>query len=265
MLAAAGRLPAVSAAARLPAMRELLASVPLFERRGLDMAERAGAAAIVAAAAPVAGWALSGSWVGGAACALAALALAARKARKAKSACEERLEAAMPDVFRMLATALGSGSSLPQAIRYVGEHAEEPVGAVFSRAAFSMDCGMPVGLVLDDVLRELGAPGLDLVVAALKISQRTGAPLKDLLADASEVVVERIELRRALDVKTAQARLSAQVVALMPLAMIGFLALVSADFQRGVATPIGMASVAVALGLDAIAWLVIRKIMAVEL
>ena len=47
--------------------------------------------------------------------------------------------------------------------------------------------------------------------------------------------------------------------------MIVFLTLLSSDFRKGVATVSGAFCVLVALGLNAVAWLVIRKIMKVEL
>lgn len=79
------------------------------------------------------------------------------------------------------------------------------------------------------------------------------------------MVGERIELRRRLDVKTSQARMSAQLVAAMPLALILVLALLSSDFRHGLTTAAGAASIAVALALNAIAWMFIKKIMKVEL
>lgn len=47
------------------------------------------------------------------------------------------------------------------------------------------------------------------------------------------MVGERIELKRRLDVKTSQARMSAHMVAAMPAGMCAVLALLSADFRRG--------------------------------
>lgn len=176
-----------------------------------------------------------------------------------------RLEEAMPEAFGALAISLGSGHSLSQAMRYVGSHAEEPVRSEFMRVSFAVDCGISAVDALDAMLARLRAPGLDLVVLALKVSQRTGAPLKDLLAEATRMVSARIELRRMLDVKTSQARLSARLVACMPVGMLAVLSLISQDFRAGLAMPIGAASVALALVLNVAALVVIRKIMKVEL
>ena len=79
------------------------------------------------------------------------------------------------------------------------------------------------------------------------------------------MVGDRIELRRRLDVKTSQARMSAHMVALMPVAMIGILTLLSPDFRHGLTTAAGAVSIAIALVLNAVAWTVIKNIMEVEL
>ena len=78
------------------------------------------------------------------------------------------------------------------------------------------------------------------------------------------MVGERMELARRLDVKTSQARMSARLVALMPVAMVGLLTLLSGDFRAGLATPVGAGSVAVALALNLLAWWIIRHMMEVD-
>lgn len=192
------------------------------------------------------------------AAAMASRAAAARSERA-------RVAAAMPEAFGSLALALGSGHSLAQAMRSVGMRAIEPVRTEFMRVSFSIDCGVAATRALDTMLERLEAPGLTMVALALKISQRTGAPLKDLLAEAARLVGTQIELGRLLDVKTSQARMSARVVACMPVAMIGFLMLLSPDFRHGISTVPGAASVVAALVLNVTAWAIIHKILKVGL
>ena len=175
------------------------------------------------------------------------------------------VEEAMPEAFTALSMSLASGHSLAQGMRFVGTHAQEPVHTEFLRVAAAIDCGVSATDALDDLLDRIDAPGLSLVTLALKVSQRTGAPLADLLSEASSMVGERIELKRRLDVKTSQARMSAHMVSAMPAGMCAVLALLSADFRRGLATPAGAGAVVLGLALNAVALVVIRRIMRVEL
>ena len=175
------------------------------------------------------------------------------------------VEEAMPEAFTALSMSLASGHSLAQGMRFVGAHAQEPVHTEFLRVAAAIDCGVSATDALDDLLARIDAPGLSFVTLALKVSQRTGAPLADLLSEASSMVGERIELKRRLDVKTSQARMSAHMVSAMPAGMCAVLALLSADFRRGLATPAGAGAVVLGLALNAVALVVIRRIMRVEL
>ena len=109
---------------------------------------------------------------------------------------------------------------------------KEPVRSEFMRVGFAIDCGFSATERLTALSQGCVPPGLDMVALALKVSQRTGAPLKDLLEEAARLVGDRIELQRTLDVKTSQARMSAHLVAGMPVAMIVFLTLLSSDFRK---------------------------------
>lgn len=167
----------------------------------------------------------------------------------------------MPDVFRSLAVSLGSGKTLPQAIEYVGTHERGPVGVEFGKAAMSIRCGVSVAEALEELSRSLDAPGTELLATALSISQGTGSPLRDLLLSSARMVEGKTELDRTLVTKTAQARLSARIVCILPILMVAILSMLSPEFRGGVLAPQGMACLAVALVLDGIAVLLIRRLM----
>ena len=168
---------------------------------------------------------------------------------------------AMPSVMRTMATALESGHTLVQAIDYVGLHVQGPVAEPFVRASLRLRCGMSVEATLDTLARELDAPGINLLVTALTISQRTGSPLRDLLRSAAVLLEQQEGFGRMLRVRTAQVRLSVRVVCSLPILMVCLLALISPDFQRGLASPTGIACLLVSAAMDGVALLAIRRIM----
>lgn len=157
-------------------------------RAGADARVAAGCAVLMIFAGGVAGWVLAASPAGvpvGCAATIAALAITGARERRAQGAL---VAETMPEAFHALSISLGSGHSLEQALRFVGNHAQEPIRTEFMRASFAMSCGVPAAEALDELLGRLPAPGLDLVALALKVSQRTGAPLKDLLAQAASIL-----------------------------------------------------------------------------
>ena len=184
-------------------------------------------------------------------------------ARDASIRERERREAlgAMPGVYRTLAVALGSGQTLSQAVAYVGAHEHGAVARVFARMSLRLRCGASTEEAVDLLAKELSAPGAGLLATALVISHRTGSPLRDLLLRSAALAERQEEFERTLGVKTAQVRLSVRIVCLLPVVLMGILALMSPDFQAGLATPVGMGCVTVAAVLDVIALVVIRRLM----
>lgn len=167
----------------------------------------------------------------------------------------------MPNVFRTLAMALGSGETLSQAIGYAGTHVGGVAGAAFSRASLRLSCGASVGEAIDRLCEELDAPGVGLLCTALVISQRTGSPLKGLLEHSARLIERQSEFERMLAVKTAQVRLSVRVVSAIPALLVVGLSALSPDFRNGIMTPAGTFSLVVAAILDVLAMAIIKRQM----
>lgn len=85
--------------------------------------------------------------------------------------------------------------------------------------------------------------------------------MRGLFLRSARLVERQGEFERLLSVKTAQARLSVRIVCALPVAMVVLLSLISPDFQSGLATPVGIASVFIALSLDGIALVIVRSLL----
>lgn len=173
----------------------------------------------------------------------------------------EKVEKALPDAYRSLAGSLTSGQTLPQAMSYVGRHVPGEVGYAFKLAALTFSCGGSVHESLHVIEEHLQDSSCELLICALSVSQKTGAPLAHLLHQAAELVEEKAALKKLLTTKTAQVRMSVQVVMVLPVLLVAALALLSPDFQRGLLTPLGLGTLFVAGVLDVCALLAMKKII----
>ncbi len=240
------------------ALREEAAKRELY----LGRREAAGAmVAAIAVASLVFGW-LAGSLLATVVALpfgfFAVPAIASTLERKRRDA----IAAVMPDLLRSLSSSLGAGKTLTQAIGYVGSHAKGDAGRAFLRASLAVQCGMSVSEALDELERTLDAPGVSLLTCALTVSQRTGAPLDDLLRRSAALVEEQQALKAELATKTAQVRLSAHLVMILPAALVAFLALLTPDYRQGLSNPVGLACLLIAVVLDVVALFAMRRIMA---
>ena len=227
------------------------------------LSHRESAAVLLAAqvAACLLGCLVSRSVVGAVAAAVVVVVGTQARGNAVRRATRMALAHGMPGVLRTLATALGTGHTLVQAMEYVGVHERGPVAEPFARASLRLRCGMPVEAALGTLEKELKAPGVDLLVTALAISQRTGSPLRELFQRSALLVEEHEERERLLSVKTAQVRLSVRIVCCLPPLMVCVLCLISPDFQQGLLSTPGLVCVVLAAAMDGVALLVIRRIL----
>ncbi len=243
--------PAVEAAARIASERGLVLS-----RYGAAVAA-CGILAALCLAGAFLSWSALGALVGIVVFAVGAASLAGAGQRKRS----RQLVAQMPEALRTLASALAAGRSLPQAVKSVGSFLSDPLSSEFLRASFEIESGEPVEKAVGALCERIDVPGAELLGTALQVSQRTGSSLSELLARTSRMVQGQSALHRELEVKTSQARLSARVVAAVPVVLACILVLISPDYRAGLATGAGRACLCISALLDAVALIAVRSMM----
>lgn len=183
------------------------------------------------------------------------------KAARLHQAARQQMACQMPDVLRSLSTSLSTNHSLAQSLEYVGLKQEGALSRQFLRTAMEMRCGKPMEEALNSLSRRLEVPGIQMMVCALSIAQRTGSPLKDLFSESARLIDQRQVLEQQLRIKTAQVKLSVKIVCALPAVLLALLSLISPDFRKGVSTPVGMGCIVVAVCLDLLALFIIGKIL----
>ena len=252
-----GQTGLVRVAGELDSWRRATRAAMLLEpvrALGLDAAGVRGLIFSLCVAALVLGLLVARSAIGAVAGLGLALAGIAAWASARERAWAAELSRQVPETFRSLAGALAAGRTLAQAISYVGATGKGPLQREFARASLRVSCGISPTEALSELAGRTKAPGVALMVTALAVSARTGAPLQGLFMRSARLV-------RELAAKTAQVRLSARIVSAMPALMVAALSLLSPDFREGLATPVGAGCVCVAAVLDAVALLIIRRLM----
>ncbi len=140
--------------------------------------------------------------------------LAARARRRREAALERRL----PDFLLTLVGALRAGHGLLQALQSVSEggDGEGPLPAALRRTLAEVQVGTPVEDALERMADRLGNPDVDMVVTAIVIQRRVGGNLGEILETVGQTTRERVRMRMNLRTLTAHGRMSALVVALLP-------------------------------------------------
>ena len=174
---------------------------------------------------------------------------------------EEQLGQAMP----LIASNLRAGSSVAQAIGPVAENMSDPIKSEFRRLTSDIRAGTPVPEALDKVADRTGRRDLRLFATAVDISQQTGGSLADITENVGQTVRARVEARKAIKSKTSLNRIESQIMVGLPVFMMAALLAISPSHREFYSQPSGWALIALAVVLDALAYLMMRKMGDVKL
>jgi tight adherence protein C len=146
-----------------------------------------------------------------------------------------RVRRELPAMLDLLRVTVEAGSSLPEALRGVGERASGPLARECRAVAREAALGVPLSEALADMTRRLPQAEVATFVAALERASRHGTPLGEALAGQSRDA--RLALQRRVREEAARAGPKIQlVVALLLVPSVLLLvaaALVSALLDSG--------------------------------
>ncbi|MEN3315415.1 MAG: pilus assembly protein CpaF [Acidimicrobiaceae bacterium] len=122
-------------------------------------------------------------------------------------------EAQLPDALSLIASSLTAGHTFLRAIQMMCEESEPPMSEEFSRVISETRLGDPVVDALGRMAARLDIRDLDWIVQAIRIQQTVGGKLADILHTLADFIRARQEVRREVQVLTAEGRISAYVLA----------------------------------------------------
>jgi tight adherence protein B len=237
--------------------------------------------ALTAAAVPVPAATVRGAWaIGGTAAVVAAIAaggapLAALVSlavlgvppvalRLCRGRRDRVVESSMPLALDSMARSLRSGGSLRQAIEEASNDVPGPLGEDLDRVAAELRDGVSLGDALARWSGERPLAGVRLATAALALGAETGGASAQAIDGVAATLRTNVAIAGEVRALSSQARMSALVIALAPIAFM--LMAASSDGRTAtflLRTPIGLACLCAGLGLDLVGGLWMRKITAI--
>jgi tight adherence protein B len=173
--------------------------------------------------------------------------------------------AKMPDTLQLVAGGLSAGYSLPQALDSAVREGEPPISTEFNRALVEARLGVPIEDALEGVATRMKSRDFAWVVMAIRIQREVGGNLSEVLSTVAATLRERERLRRQVQVLSAEGRLSAWILGLLPVVFALYLVLVRPEYLRPLWTnPLGVVMVVVGVVLLTVGALWMRKAVTVE-
>jgi tight adherence protein B len=142
-----------------------------------------------------------------------------------------KIEQQLPDAIDLIGRALRAGHAFTNALQMAGDELPQPISAEF-RILFEE---VNYGTAMNDALLNLAhrIPSLDVkyVVIAVLIHRESGGNLAELLDNLSSIIRARLKLLGTIRVLSAEGRLSAWILGLLPFGTGFMLQLVNPGFM----------------------------------
>lgn len=166
----------------------------------------------------------------------------------------------------IISNSLKAGYSFLQAVAVVSEKTSDPFSKEFKILLKEMSLGISEEEALRKLINRMESEDLKLIINAILIQKDIGGNLSEILDNISETISERQKIQNELKTLTAQGKLSGFVLTLFPV----FLGLVIFLFNREYIlllfqTTIGLCMVGVALASEFLGYLMIRKIIKIDM
>ena len=159
----------------------------------------------------------------------------------------------LPDFLDGIVRMSHIGNSLPMAFQATLPTVQPPLHHVLSRAMHSVRAGLDLDRALEVASRPYRLEELELLHVVLGTGMRMGGRADQILQRMSDFMRDLSQARQELKAITAETRLSAWIIGLLPLAVAAFMTLTNPAFFMPMFTqPLGHKVLLMALGLETI-------------
>jgi tight adherence protein B len=170
----------------------------------------------------------------------------------------------LSDTLQLLTASMRSGFGLSQALTMITDDVEEPTKSEIEQVLAATRVGFDLSDALRTMAQRMDSNDLDWVVSAIDINREAGGNLSEVLENLNATIRDRHRIQRKIRTYTAEGRLSAQILLVLPL---GFLLLewaVNPDGISSLFSGAGLTALVMAAALMGVGWLWIRKIISVK-
>ena len=142
----------------------------------------------------------------------------------------ETFEEQLPDAIDMVKRALRAGHPFVGAIKLVSEEMDEPVAGEFGTTFSDINYGNDARRAMIGLLQRVPSVTVMALETSILVQRETGGNLAEILEQISAVLRGRFKLQRKVKTLSAEGRLSAWILALVPLVLFAVIWGTSPDY-----------------------------------
>lgn len=142
----------------------------------------------------------------------------------------QRLGEQLPDALDLMGRALRSGHAFASALQMAAAESPSPIGPALEMVHDQISWGREPDEAFEDLARRAPLDDVRFFVVAVRLQRQTGGRLAEVLANIAAMVRHRMRLKEKVRVLSAEGRLSALVLAALPVMTALVIHLIRPDF-----------------------------------
>ncbi len=176
-----------------------------------------------------------------------------------------RFEAQFPDALEFVSRSMRAGHAFSVSLEMLHQEFPDPLGAEFKRTFDEQNLGLPMDVALEKLGRRVPMIDVQFFISAVMLQKRTGGNLAEILDKLVGLIRERFKLRGQIRTISAQGRMSGMALTLIPIVVGTLMFYVNPEHMRFFSDdPAGAWMAGLALGFQVLGFLIIRKIVNIE-
>lgn len=172
----------------------------------------------------------------------------------------------LEDALLSMSSSLKAGFSINQAMESVAQENRSPISFEFKLLTNEIRLGVPLEEALENMNKRMQSQDLELVSVAIITARQTGGELTGVLERLAGVIRERVRIQQKIRSLTAQGRMQAWIIGLVPFALMLALFYIAPDMMDSFFSNfIGILLLIGVIVLDICGFLMIRKITTIDI
>ncbi|NIJ36570.1 tight adherence protein B [Sphingopyxis panaciterrae] len=144
-----------------------------------------------------------------------------------------KFTARFPDAIDLLVRGLKSGLPVTETFQIVSQELPGPVGEEFKGVIERIRIGNTMEAALQETANMLGTPEFQFFCITISIQRETGGNLAETLANLSDVLRKRAQMKLKIRAMSSEAKASAYIVGSLPFFVFGIVWMMNPEYLQG--------------------------------
>lgn len=140
----------------------------------------------------------------------------------------------LPEALDIIVRSLAAGHPVPVSMGLVAREMSDPIGSEFGIASDEVSFGSSISAAIQRLADRIGHDDFELFSAMIRLQERTGGNLAELLSSNAKTIRERQKMRLKIKACSAEGRMSAMILNCAPILLFLLIKTSSPDFYGDV-------------------------------